>query len=65
MEEERKILNYCAHCGEPIYMGSSKYEGDEYVDTLDGLIHYWECWSDYGYKKIKVVNEWDYEDDYW
>ena len=40
-------LGTCVYCGEPVRASTARWDGDEYVETDDGIVH-WECWDEYG-----------------
>lgn len=46
--ENRRSIGECFYCGQPILAADDGYYGDEYIETMDGLIHYEECWEKYG-----------------
>ena len=51
-EEERLIRSMpikgiCCQCEEPILGHTDSLEGDWYIETEDGLVH-WDCWDAYG-----------------
>lgn len=48
----RPIFGRCVHCGKIIHSEISGYDGDEYVATPDGPVH-WDCWFEYGLKTKK------------
>lgn len=54
IEEERarnrRSIGECVQCYQPILARDEGYEGEEYVETEDGLVH-WECWDAYGRDK--------------
>lgn len=51
--ENRPIIGYCAACGEPIRGKTERWEGDWYVDSPDGPIHWDDCWMNYGESLLK------------
>ena len=47
--DPRPVFSRCIYCGKIIYSSAPGWDGDEYVDTPDGSVH-WDCWGDYGRK---------------
>ena len=50
--DTRPIFDRCIHCGRIIHSAMPGYDGDEYVETPDGPVH-WDCWDEYGRKMIR------------
>ena len=50
--EKRPVIAICAHCYLPIRGRTEKFEGDWFVETEDGPVH-WDCWDEYGSERIK------------
>lgn len=51
-EEKMPVIANCIQCGRPIFEGTETLEGDDYVETEDGPVH-WDCWDDYGRSVMK------------
>ena len=51
-EKTMPKIGVCIHCYEPILGSTEAYEGDDYVETEDGPVH-WDCWDDYGRSIVK------------
>lgn len=50
-EEEARTIGECFYCGKPILGETDSYYGDEFIECEDGMIHYDECWDQYGREK--------------
>ena len=50
--ENRPTVEICAFCGEPIKGRTERWEGDWFVDSPDGPVH-WDCWTKYGESLLK------------
>lgn len=50
--ESRPFVDWCIFCGEAIKGQTERYEGDWYVDSPDGPVH-WDCWEKYGESLLK------------
>lgn len=53
-EIQANNIGVCIQCGQPIIKDTPTYEGDEYIETEDGLVH-WECWREYGEGKKEMA----------
>lgn len=52
LEKAMPIVGYCCQCEEPIRGHTDSLEGDYYIESEDGLVH-WDCWDAYGETKKK------------
>lgn len=46
------VAGICAYCHAPIYGRDLSHDGEEYINTIDGPVH-WECWMQYGLERRK------------
>lgn len=47
-----EVFGDCIQCGGPIFAANEDYDGEEYIETEDGPVH-WDCWFEYGKKQKK------------
>lgn len=52
MDHIQESIGLCIQCGAPIYRANEAYDGEEYIETEDGPVH-WDCWRAYGWRKKK------------
>ena len=45
-DDKQPIFSYCCECGEPIIAENDLYAGQEYIEVIEGDVH-WDCFCDY------------------
>lgn len=49
IERKQIIFDRCAVCGEPIIASDGFYDGDYYIETIQGYIHF-DCVMEWAYQ---------------